>query len=135
MSPILLLFSIYAVIFRLLWPILSPLSMAVLGLGAAYSLLAIFWIIQNINAAAGGRGRTIADRARDLAIPLGGAAIVPAPYMAGALALVWMFEDRHNAAIWSAGVAIVVALVQYAVFRWMRGQIKNLPDISDPSDG
>ncbi|CAN5191758.1 hypothetical protein BH10PSE17_BH10PSE17_18710 [soil metagenome] len=131
MSPILLLLSIYLVLFRLLWPLLSPVSMAVLGLGGAYSLLAIFWIIQNINASAAGRGRTIGDRARDLVIPLGGAMIVPAPYMAGALAIVWMFEDRHNAAIWSAGVAILIALIQYAVFRWMRGQIKNIPDISD----
>ncbi len=131
MSPIFLMLSLYAVLLRLLWPLLSIPALVLIGLAALYSLMAMVYIQTHVAAEAGGRASTATGRMFDLALPLFGATIVPAPYLAGALAVLWGFEGRGDSALRALLAGALAAGIQYAVFRYMRSRIESLP----PLDG
>jgi hypothetical protein len=134
MSPLLLVLTIYAVIYRLLWPILSTPAIVLIAIAGIYSSLAVIWMQANINSA-GTRGSTAADRARDLFVPLFGALILPAPYLAGALAVLWAFEGTSEQVMWAGIAAVGIAAVQYSVYRWMQSRIRTAIDPDQPTSG
>ncbi len=116
--PIILLLGLYAIPLVLFWPQLSRLAVILVSTSFFVSLITQFWVASvfrgdDINEP----DTTTSGALTDMRYSLAAALLTPAPFLAGALAALWLFEGQLNLGLCSLLIAGVLAVIQFRFSR------------------
>ena len=123
---------IYAVFLALLWPALN--SFQVLAVGGAFfvSCITSLWTIGVMDDDDIAMERTHRERLRDIWLSLFPSLLLPAPFLAIALAVVWIKGQQPAAALCAIVVSAVTSVVQLRAVYARISTGKTLSEVLTP---
>ena len=110
--PMALILLIYGVLLALLWPLLSLLGGILLSASFLVSLATHVWVDGVLESDDFNEPRNWRARVSDMRYSLAAALLAPSPYLALALAPIWLIESKPAAALWSLLAAGMLTIFQ-----------------------
>ena len=97
----------------LFWSQLSHLAVILVSTSFFVSLITQLWVTSVFQGDDTNEPRSTSIGAlKDMRYSLGAALLTPAPFLAGALAALWLFEGQLNLGLWSLLIAGIFAVIQ-----------------------
>ena len=113
--PIVLLLALYAVPIALFWPLLSRFAIIAVLAAFIVSLGTHLWVDSVFQSDDCNEPRSARGLLGDMRFSLAAALLMPSPYLAGALAAIWLSEGHPQLGLFSLLVAGILAIVQLRI--------------------